>query len=464
EPGVPAQYVDPNGNILDHQGNVVDSVDNAPTDVVDKPTGGNPAAGSDVPHTPSPIKEPALVGAGSHTADNAAHVGDNAGQTVRLGDSLDNNLGDVGRTGDNAGTPTVHAGDNLPGQAGHELPGGKAGDNLPGGSADHLPGGTAGDHLPGGRADDVGTGPSASHEPPSGHTGGHGDGSSGGGHGDGPNGSHDPTRPHQNDPTSHHQGNDGAHHTSGDGDGTHDHPGDHQVDNGAHHEGGHEAGTTHGHDGSPPDSLQVGDNPLPPPGAGQKLLGDLPESRVRRTEDGLISHVDGRPVTQFLDQLSQERALAYLDAKEAGTFPRGQTGACVGSVVDLRTGRVIEGINGPKGVKGLLPLDRLHPTLLERYEQIADAPPHRAPILAHAEVKAANELLWARQELGLPDDVSALREMRASVQFPFMDDLETGVSPRPAPFCGNCNHMLEGVPSSYGRYLKDPPGPENWIP
>ncbi|MEU1457794.1 hypothetical protein [Streptomyces avermitilis] len=149
EPGAPAQYLDPKGNILDHQGNVVDNVDNAPTDVVDKPTGGNPAAGSDVPHTPSPIKEPALVGAGSHTVDNA-------GQTVRLGDSLDNNLGDVGRTGD----------------------------NVPGGQAGHdLPGGTAGDDLPGGRADDLGTGPSASHEPPAGHTGGHGEGTgTGGGH------------------------------------------------------------------------------------------------------------------------------------------------------------------------------------------------------------------------------------------------------------------------------------------
>jgi hypothetical protein len=208
----------------------------------------------------------------------------------------------------------------------------------------------------------------------------------------------------------------------------------------------------------------VDENPLPPPGPGEKILGDLPESRVQRTSDGLISHVDGRPVTEFLDQLSHERALSYLDAKETGTFPRAQTGACVGSVVDLRTGRVVEGINGPKGPDGELSPDDLHPTLLERYKQIVHAPPHRAPILAHAEVKAANELLWARTRLGLPDDASALREMRASVQFPFMSNLETGVRPRPAPFCGNCNHMLDGVPSSHGRYLKDPPSAENWIP
>ncbi|MEV6183462.1 hypothetical protein [Streptomyces sp. NPDC052015] len=152
EPGAPAQYLDPNGNILDHQGNVVDNVDNAPTDVVDKPaTGGHPAAGSDVPHVESPVKEPALVGAGSHTADNAAHVGDNAGQTVRLGDSLGDDLGDVGRTGDNAGTPTVHAGDSLPGQAGHDLSGGRADDVDSTPTAGHdMPGGSTTDTLPGG--------------------------------------------------------------------------------------------------------------------------------------------------------------------------------------------------------------------------------------------------------------------------------------------------------------------------
>ncbi|WP_432138706.1 hypothetical protein [Streptomyces sp. bgisy154] len=222
--------------------------------------------------------------------------------------------------------------------------------------------------------------------------------------------------------------------------------------------------TPHGADGSELDHLHVDDNPLPPPGPGEKLLGDLAEGRVQRTEEGLISQVDGRPVTQFLDQLSHERALTYLEAKETGTFPRAQTGACVGSVIDLRTGRVVEAINGPKGPDGEIPLDRLHPTLMARYEQIMDAPPHRAPILAHAEVKATNELLWARKELGLPDGPEALRELRASVQFPFLKDLTTGTRPRPAPFCGNCNHMLDGVPSSYGRYLKDPPVTENWIP
>ncbi|PAZ13178.1 hypothetical protein CLM62_25050 [Streptomyces sp. SA15] len=175
--GSPAQYMDGDGNLLDGHGNVVDSVDNAPTDVVDRGTSGSPASGADVPRVDSPVREPALVGTATHTADNA-------GQATRLGDSLDNNLGDVGRVGEDVPTtPAVHAGGDVPtAHAGGELPGGTAGDQLPGGSAgDHLPGGSA-DHLPGGRADDLGQGPSASHESPSGHTSDRPDGLGGSDH------------------------------------------------------------------------------------------------------------------------------------------------------------------------------------------------------------------------------------------------------------------------------------------
>ncbi|MDG9721108.1 hypothetical protein QC282_31815, partial [Streptomyces sp. DH24] len=113
----------------------------------------------------SPVREPALVGAGAATVDNA-------GQVIRLGsDGLD----DIGRVGDDAATP--------PGVR-VEGPGGIA-DNLPGGTAGNLPGGNAADNLPAGSAYDNGAGPSASHEPPSG-TGGHTDGP--GAHTDGPGG------------------------------------------------------------------------------------------------------------------------------------------------------------------------------------------------------------------------------------------------------------------------------------
>nr|WP_202035199.1 YwqJ-related putative deaminase [Streptomyces mexicanus] len=448
--GSPAQYMDPHGNLLDHQGNVVQHAEQAPTDIIDKPhpEAGTPATGADTPHTPSPVRQPAMATAGAHTTEQA-------GAHIRLDTSLDHDLGDIGRTADKEvvhaggeGVSSVHvSGDNIP--SAHAGGDGASGGHTP----NHASGSHAGDHLPGGSAHGHAAGPSASHAAPNSHTEG-GSRPSDGAHG------HPSTQ----------YDDQGAHgHTSDGGGDTHGPSGE-----GTH---GVAAPFDHGEvvhqDGAPPhaehvahpfDDFRVDDNPLPPPGPGEKVLGDLPESRVQRTEDGLISHVDGRPATEFLDNLSHERALGYLQAKQTGTFPRAQTGACVGSVVDLRTGRVVEGINGPKGAAGLLPMDRLHPTLLERYEQIADAPPHRAPILAHAEVKATNELLWARRKLGLPDDASALAEMRASVQFPFQANPETGAHPRPAPFCGNCNHMLEGMPSSYGRFLKDPPGPENWIP
>ncbi|MER5216879.1 hypothetical protein ABT063_41725 [Streptomyces sp. NPDC002838] len=175
--GAPARYYDPDGNILDERGNVLQKAEDGPGDIVDQPDAGTPATGADVPRVDSPVREPALVGAGAHTADQA-------GQHIRLGDSVDNNLGDVGRVGaDVPTTPAVHAGGDVPTvhAGGGDLPGGVSGSHLPSGTADH---------LPGGRADDLARGPSASHEPPSSHTGGGSDGPGGNGHDHGGTGGH----------------------------------------------------------------------------------------------------------------------------------------------------------------------------------------------------------------------------------------------------------------------------------
>ncbi|EYT84199.1 hypothetical protein CF54_02880, partial [Streptomyces sp. Tu 6176] len=78
--------------------------------------------GSDLPHTPHPTREPALVGTAPHTAtETAVHTGNH----LHLGNSLDTHLGDLGRTGDDLAPP--HHGDTTP---------------------DHTPGGHAGDHMP----------------------------------------------------------------------------------------------------------------------------------------------------------------------------------------------------------------------------------------------------------------------------------------------------------------------------
>ncbi|GCB46192.1 hypothetical protein SNL152K_3490 [Streptomyces sp. NL15-2K] len=120
--GEPMLFVDREGNILDERGTVqMDAKAPGPTDIVDRPSAGDPPAGADVPRVDSPVREPALVGAATHTADQA-------GQHIRLGNSLDNNLGDVGRVGD-------------------EVPTGRP-DTTPGGTAGQTPGGHAGDHMP----------------------------------------------------------------------------------------------------------------------------------------------------------------------------------------------------------------------------------------------------------------------------------------------------------------------------
>lgn len=192
-------------------------------------------------------------------------------------------------------------------------------------------------------------------------------------------------------------------------------------------------------------------------------MGQLDPARVE-TSNGLITHVDGRPVEEFIQTLSRDRVDLYVQAKNDGSFPKTQTGACVGSVIDRRTGLVYEGLNGP--ADATIPLDDLHPTLAERYAAISADPPHPAPVLQHAEVKAANRLLWERRKLGLPDDATALGELRASVWFPFKKDfdLEVPVPPKAAPFCANCAHMLHEVPSSFGRFTGWPPNAENKLP
>ncbi|WP_413753737.1 hypothetical protein NRF20_31645 [Streptomyces sp. R-74717] len=447
-PGEPARYFDSEYNLLDENGNVLQKAEDARPE---RSPDIHPDTGADTPHIGSPDREPVPAGVGAHTADNA-------GTPIRLGDSLGNDLGDIGRTGDDLNGPTAHTGDNLPGPAGH-----------------------IGDNLPGGHADDLAHSPSASHEPPNSHTGGHGDG---------PSGSHDPTPAHHSDHgpnshtddgahhgadegTPHHGSGDGAHHGNGDshdpGPGGHDpegtSPHDH-TDDGTHHSERdiREPGGSLADDAArrAADPVRIGDEPLPPPGPGNKFLGQLPESRLTRDADGLITHVDGRNFEHFLKDLSFQRGAAYKEAKELGTFPRKQVGACVGSVMDLRTGMVFEGINGK--FDNIIPADRVHPTIAARYESIADSAPAPDHPLGHAEVKAANELLWERKKLGLPDGEAALSELRASVEFPYLPHMKTELPGRPAAFCANCNIMLDGVDSLQGRFTGNPPTNDNWIP
>ncbi|WP_263972663.1 YwqJ-related putative deaminase, partial [Streptomyces resistomycificus] len=367
-------------------------------------------------------------------------------------------------------TPAVHAGGDVPAvHAGGDLPGGGAGN--------HLPGSSAADHLPGGRADDLGSGPRASHEPPSGHAGGTADNLPGGRTDDVGT---DPTASHE--PSGGHAGSDGhgadvgGHGDGGNGPGGHTHGGDHPSG----HPG--EAGSPHGHEpngephaerdvrdprGSVADDIarreaepiQLGDEPLPPPRQGEHDLGQIPESRVQRDADGLITHVDGRNFEHFLKDLSYQRGAAFREAKELGTLSRRKVGPCAGLVMDLRTGRIVEAMNGkPDDL-----IENVHPTIGDRYENFPDPRPAPDEPLRHAEVKAVNSLLWERTKLGLPDGAEALAELRAAMEFPYFDHMRTELPGRPAAFCANCDLMLDGVDSLHGRFTGAPTD-ENWIP
>ncbi|GAA1041350.1 YwqJ-related putative deaminase [Streptomyces murinus] len=178
--GEPPLFADEHGNIVDHKGDVLMHHDGGPPDITNRPPNG-----SDAPHTPTPAKEPALVGAGAHGADTAAH----AGEHIKLGDSTSHDLGDTGRAPDH---PATHA-------------------------ADNLPGGHTGDHLPGGTAHEHGTGPAASHETlHDGQSGRHVSSDTGHGHG--------------SEASAHHQ------------------PASGRADHG-HPAGGHEHGQYEGHEG-----------------------------------------------------------------------------------------------------------------------------------------------------------------------------------------------------------------------
>ncbi|MFF2331843.1 hypothetical protein ACFVUT_26945, partial [Streptomyces sp. NPDC058051] len=170
----PVQYFDHDGNLLDHNGDIVQHAKDAPVEATPT-TPHTDTPDTTTPHTdtPSPTREPALVGAGAHTADNAAHAATSPDQAVHLGNSLDTDLGDIGRVGDDVpGSTTPHVGDNLPGgHAGDNLPSAHAGDTtLP--PSSHVPAGQVADHLPPPSrvADGPDTGPAPGHGGPGGST------------------------------------------------------------------------------------------------------------------------------------------------------------------------------------------------------------------------------------------------------------------------------------------------------
>ncbi|TWP45228.1 hypothetical protein FKR81_39840, partial [Lentzea tibetensis] len=229
-------------------------------------------------------------------------------------------------------------------------------------------------------------------------------------------------------------------------------------------------------------------------------------SRVT-TKNGLIETIDGKPVKEYVQDLSKSRAVSqHAPNMESGDGP------CSAVAIDRKTGLITEGVNGQ--ADDLIEPENLHPLLRDNYMDMAewkhpimrsetdaaqmpvlgengkalkdaegkvitkdavlDGRAHFDDPMRHAEVKAVNELLWERQRAfedawrkqhgadSVPPPLSreVLDEMRFDPRW--TDEVvkkgnvvrELGGE---APACGNCNSILRDVPSYSGRY-HFPPG------
>ncbi|QBI54131.1 YwqJ-related putative deaminase [Streptomonospora litoralis] len=208
-----------------------------------------------------------------------------------------------------------------------------------------------------------------------------------------------------------------------------------------------------------PDSEQEGGqsglrtNPLPPDFTRSHVLEQLDESRVTRGDAGLIETVDGRPVNSYMRAAVTDRADFMRDSVEQGEHSKADLGKTRGAVnsiaIDLRTGRVTEGINGRVGTA--LNETDLHAVLGERLRIMEEEGPytigepgspdafeHIHPTfddpLRHAEIKALNGLLEARGESAT---MGALKEFRVDNLFTLRHD-----GPEDAHCCGSCTRLL----------------------
>ncbi len=241
---------------------------------------------------------------------------------------------------------------------------------------------------------------------------------------------------------------------------------------------------------------------------------------VERTGE-LITAVDGRPVQEHVDRIARERADKFRAASDSFSAQPGEKpiktqkrvikaqadgsyvgvkshGSVTATVVDLRTGIAYEGANG--GRNEVVPKNERHPTLQANIDAMKAAGlarpeggypnlsrhggpdsqtypgyakevrpyPHFDRPWGHAEVKAANAALWAREranverrEQGLPEyptGPEALAEMYSQTYKPFEGD-----APRACPYCANCNHTMGEAHNFSGRYTGFPSGPDNLV-
>jgi hypothetical protein len=222
---------------------------------------------------------------------------------------------------------------------------------------------------------------------------------------------------------------------------------------------------------------------LPPDKARGAKVEQISEDRVKRDPDSkLITHVDGKPVNEYVNDLSKKKAAdsanptqVWKDANPTAKKPPkgipGKENVCSAVAIDRRTGLVTHGVNGK--ATDVIPDKNLHPLLQQNAQNLRgwqhevqksdgtseymDGRAHPSIPANHAEVKAVNELLWARQSK-LPEGQTLGPDALHEVGFDPRWTKTTGYGQfqGEAPACANCNTILHGADCYTGRYQHAP--------
>ena len=103
--------------------------------------------------------------------------------------------------------------------------------------------------------------------------------------------------------------------------------------------------------------------------------------------------------------------------------------------------------------------ENLHPILVARIKALQASPQHFSIVGSHAEVHALNEALWARTNAGLNVTEKDLGEFVLDTAWLRGSGRGRMVPLQPAPRCGNCAPITEGVINMAGDAPPKPPIP-----
>lgn len=221
---------------------------------------------------------------------------------------------------------------------------------------------------------------------------------------------------------------------------------------------------------------------LPPDKARGAKVEQLTEDRVERDpKTGLITHVDRKPVKEYINDLSKKKAedaanpsKVWKDAnpnvKKTPKNTPGKENVCSAVAIDRKTGLVTHGVNGKP--TDVIEDKNLHPLLQQNLQNLRgwqhevqktdgvehmDGRAHPSVPANHAEVKAVNELLWHRESTLQPGQTLGPDTMKEIGFDPrWTRNTSYGQLQGEAPACANCNTILHGAESYTGRYQHAP--------